>query len=89
MRPSRRAIPAKRRAVRSERSCLTLGSTVAALRRSREALVDIEGQLDDLLVRLRSPELRIDSAAPQRLARAKAEAAAAMASLGAVGSLFG
>jgi hypothetical protein len=52
-------------------------------------LVDIEGQLDDLLVRLRSPELRIDSAAPQRLARAKAEAAAAMASLGAVGSLFG
>jgi hypothetical protein len=68
---------------------LTLGATAAALRRSREALQDIEGQLDDLLIRLRSPEPRIDSAAPQRLARAKAEATAAMASLGGLGSLFG
>ncbi len=89
MRPSRRAIPAKRRAVLPERSCLTLGKTVAALRRSREALVEIEGQLDDLLVSLRSPEPRLDRAAPQRLARAKAEAVSAMASLGAAGSLFG
>jgi len=89
MRPSRRAIPAKHRTVLPERSCLTLGKTVAALRRSREALVEIEGQLDDLLVRLHSPEPRIDSATPQRLARAKAEAVAAMASLGAAGSLFG
>jgi hypothetical protein len=62
---------------------------VAALRRSREALVDLEGQLDDLLVRLRSPEPRIDPAAPQRLARSKAEASAAMASLHTLGSLFG
>ena len=89
MRPSRRAIPVKHRAVLPERSCLTLGATAAALRRSREALQDIEGQLDDLLIRLRSPEPRIDSAAPQRLARAKAEATAAMASLGGLGSLFG
>jgi hypothetical protein len=61
---------------------------VAALRRSREALVDLEGELDDLLIRLRSPEPHIDSAAPQRLARAKAEASAAMASLHTMGSLF-
>ncbi len=89
MRPSRRAIPAKPRAVLPERSRLTFGRTVAALRRTREALVDIEGQLDDLLIRLRSPEPRIDNAAPQRLARAKAEASAAMASLNELGSLFG
>jgi hypothetical protein len=89
MRPSRRAIPVKHRAVLPERSCLSLGTTVAALRRSREALLDIEGQLDDLLVGLRSPQPRVDGAAPQRLARAKAEATAAMANLGVLGSLFG
>lgn len=89
MRPSRRAIPVKHRAVLAERSCLTLGKTVAALRRSREALVDIEGQLDDLLVRLRSPEPRIDKGVAQRLARAKVEATAAMVSLGSLGSLYG
>ena len=50
--------------------------------------MDLEGQLDDLLIDLRSPEPRIDSAAPQRLARAKAEATAAMASLHGLGSLF-
>jgi hypothetical protein len=61
---------------------------VAALRRSREALVDLEGELDDLLVRLRSSEPSLDSAAPQRLARAKAEATLAMASLHTMGSLF-
>jgi hypothetical protein len=88
MRPSRRAIPAKRRTLLPERSCLTVGKTVAALRRSREALMDLEGQLDDLLVHLRSPEPSIDSAAPQRLARAKAEATEAMASLHGLGSLF-
>ena len=89
MRPARRAIRVQRRAPLPERSCLTVGKTVAALRRSREALVDLEGQLDDLLVRLRSPEPRIDGAAPQRLARTKAEATAAMASLQALGTLFG
>lgn len=68
---------------------MTLGKTVAALRRSREALVEIEDELDDLLVRLHSPDPRFDRAAPQRLARAKAEAVAAMATLGAAGSLFG
>lgn len=88
MRRARRAIPAKPRAIRAERSSLTLGRTVAALRRSREALVDLEGQLDDLLVCLRSPEPRLDHAAPQRLAKAKAEATAAMARLEALGSLF-
>ncbi len=59
-----------------------------ALRRSRSALVRLEDELDDLLVRLRSPDGRIDQAAPDRLARAKTEASQAMASLQALGSLF-
>jgi hypothetical protein len=62
---------------------------VTALRRSRSALVRLEGQLDDLLSRLRSPGSRLDSAVPERLARASAEASAAMANLQALGSLFG
>jgi hypothetical protein len=62
---------------------------VAALRRSRAALVQLEGQLDDLLVCLRSPDSRLDRAAPERLARARAEASEAMASLPGLGSLFG
>jgi hypothetical protein len=73
----------------SERPRVVVGRTVAALRRSRSALVHLEGQLDDLLVRLRSPDSRLDGTAPDRLAQATAEASAAMASLQALGSLFG
>jgi hypothetical protein len=89
MRPSRRAIKVKRRQVLPERSRLTVGKTVAALRRSREALVELDTQLGDLLTRLRVPGGTIDRAAPDRLASAKAEAAVAMASLDDLGLLFG
>jgi hypothetical protein len=81
MRPSRRAIKVTRRQVLPERSRLTVGRTVAALRRSREALVELDTQLGDLLTRLRAPGAPMDRAAPDRLAKAKAEAAVAMASL--------
>jgi len=67
---------------------MTVGRTVVALRRTREALVGLEGQLDDLLVRLRSPERRLDRAAGERLSLAKNDAVAAMATLSASG-LFG
>jgi len=89
MRPSRRAIKVKRRQVLPERSRLTVGKTVAALRRSREALVELDAQLGDLLTRLHAPGAAIDRAAPERLASAKAEATSAMASLGDIGQLFG
>jgi hypothetical protein len=89
MRPSRRAIKVKRRQVLPERSRLTVGRTVAALRRSREALVELDGQLGDLLTRLRSPGAPIDRAAPERLAAARTEAAVAMASLEDLGGIFG
>jgi hypothetical protein len=89
MRPLRRMIKPGRRTALSERSGLTVGRTVAALRRSREALVDLESQLGDLLSCLRSGDARIDSSAPDRLARAKAEANQAMAKLQTIGQLFG
>ena len=89
MRPSRRAIRVKRRQVLPERSRLTVGRTVAALRRSREALVDLESQLGDLLTCLHAPGAPIDRAAPDRLASAKAEAVFALSSLNDMGRLFG
>jgi hypothetical protein len=61
---------------------------VAALRRSREALVDIENQLDDLLLNLRSPGARMDASAPDRLASAAGMANEAMAALENLGHLF-
>jgi hypothetical protein len=88
MRPSRRIIKVQRRQVLPERSRITAGRTVAALRRSREALVDIENQLDDLLLNLRSPGTRIDASAPDRLACATGKANEAMATLQNLGNLF-
>ena len=88
MRPSRRAIKVKRTQVLPEHSRITVGRTVAALRRSREALVELDGQLGDILTRLRLPGAPIDRAAPDRLAAAKVEAAVAMASLDDLGGLF-
>jgi len=89
MRPSRRAIKVKRREVLPERSRLTVGRTVAALRRSKEALIDLESELGHLLTCLREPGASIDRAASDRLANAKAEATFAMASLNDLGQLFG
>jgi hypothetical protein len=88
MRPSRRAIKVKRTQVLPEHSRLIVGRTVAALRRSREALVELDGQLGDILTRLRAPGAPLDRAAPDRLAMAKVEAAVAMASLDDLGGLF-
>ena len=89
MRPSRRAIKVKRRQVLPERSRLTVGRTVAALRRGREALAGIESELDNLLTCLHGPSASIDRMAPDRLACAKAEATFAMAGLDDLGRLFG
>jgi hypothetical protein len=86
MRPRIRATKLTQRHVLPEPSRLTVRRTVVALRRTREALVGLEGQLDDLLVRLRSPGRGLDRAASERLTVAKNDAVAAMAS---VGELFG
>jgi hypothetical protein len=53
----------------------------AALRTSREALTDIEGQLDALLAALRNPAAALDKRAPDRLRGATQNAGTALASL--------
>ncbi|HJX65037.1 MAG TPA: hypothetical protein VJ860_13930 [Polyangia bacterium] len=59
----------------------TIPRTVAALRRSRRLLTDIEGQLGNLLVNLRQPQPCIDVAAPDWLTGATAQAGRALAAL--------
>jgi hypothetical protein len=50
--------------------------------------VNLEGQLGDLLVCLRTPGATLDRGAGERLARAKSEAMAAMSSLSQGEQLF-
>jgi hypothetical protein len=88
MRPRIRSLNTTHQRALPERSRLTVGRTVAALRRSREALVNLDGQLGDLLVRLRTPGATLDSEASERLADAKSEAMAAMSSLSLGEQLF-
>jgi hypothetical protein len=78
---SRRVVP--------QRSRLTVEHQVAALRRSRAALVNLECQLGDLLSRVRATGGPLDRGATDRLACAKDNAVAAMAGLGGAGALFG
>ncbi len=70
------------------RSRLTVPRAVAALRRGRQALTDIERQLDALLVTLRNGGRGLDTDTPDRLALARREAVAAMASLGGIERLL-
>jgi hypothetical protein len=79
---------ATKRRVLPERSRVTVRRTVAALRRSREALVDLESQLGEILIRVRSSGATLDAGASQRLAGAKHDVVAAMAGLDHVGHLF-
>jgi len=89
MRARGRATRVTSRPVLPERSRLTVGRTVAALRRTRSALVDIESELGNLLVRVRTPGARLGDLSIDRLAFARHEAAAAMASLNPYGEHFG
>jgi len=89
MRPRIRATKPILRRVLPERSRLTVEHTVAALRRSRAALLDLEGQLGELLARVRATSGSLDHGATERLACAKDNAVAAMASLGGAGALYG
>jgi len=54
---------------------------VAVLRRGREAVSAIEGQLDTLMALLREPVPEIDPAAPDRLAGAALQADRAFSAL--------
>ena len=81
MRPPRRVTTRHRRRTLPGRSRLTIPRTVAALRRSRKLLNDIEGQLGNLLVGLRQAQPCIDVGAPDRLTGAVAQAGRALAAL--------
>jgi hypothetical protein len=81
-------ITRQRRRVLPEQSRLTIPRAVAALRRSREALTDIEGQLNLLLFDLRRPQPRVDEGAPDRLTGAIAQAGSALAALDNLRSLW-
>jgi hypothetical protein len=56
----------------------------AALRSGREALTDIEGQLDALLTALRDPGRTLEGGAADRLSGATRDAGSAIAALGAL-----
>jgi hypothetical protein len=60
----------------------------AALRSSREALLNLEGQLDALLAVLRDPAATPDAGAPDRLRGATHHAGSTLATLGAALDMF-
>jgi len=82
----RRAVPARSRMTvrRPEAPLLRSGQLAAALRSSREALSDIQDQLDALLAVLRDPAAAPDAGAADRLRGATRQADSALAALGAL-----
>ena len=85
MRSSRRKITTRHQRSVPQQSRLTVPRAVAALRRGREALSDIQGQLDDLLVKLRENQPRLEASAPDRLAGARERAQEALRDLAELG----
>jgi hypothetical protein len=81
MRSVRRVIARKGRRILPERSRLTIPRVVADLRRSRQVLTDIQGQLDGLLCKLRQPQPSIDAGSADRLEGSLAQAGQALAAL--------
>jgi len=79
----RTRVPARSRVTvrRAEAPLQRSGTMAAALRDSRAALSDLQGQLDALLSTLRDPAGRPDASAPDRLRGATAAAEQALASL--------
>jgi hypothetical protein len=80
-----RALPARSRMTvrRSAAPLVRQGQLAAALRSSREALTDVEAQLEAMLAALRGPGVSLQAAAV-RLGGATTDAGAAIAQLGAL-----
>ena len=87
-RPARSLNTLARRPAVAAQSRVTVNRAVAALRRTRHAIEDIEVQLDGILDDLRGRR-RVDRSAPDRLRASANEARAAMASLSDFGDLYG
>jgi len=77
----RKATPARRKTPARVRPPRRQEGTRHVLRRSREALVELTGELDSLLTTLRTPGARIDKAAPDRLRAATRKAGEALSAL--------
>lgn len=87
-RPARSLHVTVRRPAVPAQSRVTVNRAVAALRRTRHAIEEIEVQLDDILGDLKGRR-RLDRTAPDRLRASANEARAAMASLNDFGDLYG
>ena len=87
-RPARSLHTLVRRPAVAAQSRVTVNRAVAALRRTRHAIEDIEVQLDGILDDLHGRR-RLDRSAPDRLRASANEARAAMASLSDFGDLYG
>jgi hypothetical protein len=81
-----RALPAQSRVTvrRTGANLVRTTQLAAALRESREALVNIQGQLDALLAAVRDPGAALDAGAPERLHGATRRAGSLVATLGAL-----
>ena len=88
MRPARRVIARKGRRILPERSRLTIPRVVADLRRSREVLTDIEGQLGGLLLKLRQAQPSVEAGSADRLEGSLAQAGQALAALDSLRQLW-
>ena len=82
MRASHRKTTPRRTRVRAAAPAAIDPGAAAALRRGREALAAVEGQLDSILAWLANPAAGLDRGAPDRLAGSAAEAGEALAALG-------
>jgi len=58
---------------------------MTALREGREALIELDGQLDEILVWVKDPSTGLDVSVPDRLARSARRAAEALSSVDARG----
>ena len=84
--------PRRRTTRHSDRTTLSAprssgSEALDALRRGREALTDIEGQLDNILAWLASPTGNLDASTPDRLAGRARDAGDALANLAALSGL--
>jgi hypothetical protein len=59
-----------------------LAGPLTQLRRSKKALIEIDGQLDEVATWLRNPAARLSADLPDRMARSAREAGEALSAVG-------
>jgi hypothetical protein len=79
---SRRPSPTRRTEVPAFRPRSSLAGPLAQLRRGKEALIEIDGQLDEVATWLKNPAAGLAADVPDRLARSARKAGDALAAVG-------